>query len=183
MTEEFSTRETWPMECLRCWHVWQEEYIVRHLTDGHGHDVVVWLRSGAPVQPPWSGVSCPDCGNSRVTAFPPGSRSDRAAASSRSVPRPVAGVAGRGAHLDPEAGAEPGVPAPGRAGAPGERVPADRTVPARWPAGGGRRPPGRGGARPARGRHGQPVLLYALIGIMFLIFTSFELVQQVAIHH
>ncbi|WP_344926668.1 hypothetical protein, partial [Streptosporangium carneum] len=112
MTEEFSTRETWPMECLRCWHVWQEEYVVRRLTDGHGHDVVVWLRAGTPVQPPWAGVSCPGCGHSRVTAFPPGNRAGRAAATA--APPPLSRL---GAGAGSGAGAETGRDA-GRAAEP-----------------------------------------------------------------
>ncbi|MBG0830992.1 hypothetical protein HS041_24850 [Planomonospora sp. ID67723] len=70
--EEFSVRETWPLECLSCRHIWQEDYTVRHLTDEHGHDVVVWLREGVPVQPPWAGSNCPGCGVDQVSAFPRG---------------------------------------------------------------------------------------------------------------
>ncbi|MFC7599026.1 hypothetical protein ACFQVD_02755 [Streptosporangium amethystogenes subsp. fukuiense] len=70
--EEFSARETWPLGCTRCGHLWQEEYLVRHLTDGHGHDVVLWLRSGVMVQPPWSGTNCPACGCDGVRVFPVG---------------------------------------------------------------------------------------------------------------
>ncbi|MEV4094997.1 hypothetical protein [Streptosporangium saharense] len=146
MTEEFSTSETWPMECLRCWHVWQEEYVVRHLTDVHGHDVVVWLRGGTPVQPPWSGTSCPGCGHSRVAAFPPGSRP-------LVVPLPV-----------PEPAA---VTVPALAD---ER----RHVPAQRP---GTR------ERIVSTLTGQPALLYALLGMVFLLVTGFELVERVAIHH
>ncbi|MFD1500871.1 hypothetical protein, partial [Streptosporangium lutulentum] len=72
--EEFSTREIWPLECPHCRHVWQEEYLVRRLTDDHGHDTVLWLRSGVPVQPPWSGASCPGCGCGDARAFPAGHR-------------------------------------------------------------------------------------------------------------
>ncbi|MBB4916634.1 hypothetical protein [Streptosporangium saharense] len=145
MTEEFSTSETWPMECLRCWHVWQEEYVVRHLTDVHGHDVVVWLRRGTPVQPPWSGTSCPGCGHSRVAAFPPGSR-------------PL---------MVPLALPEPAATVPALAD---ER----RHIPAQRP---GTR------ERIVSTLTGQPALLYALLGIVFLLVTGFELVERVAIHH
>lgn len=68
----FSTYEKWPFECLHCWQVWEEEYVVRHLSDGHGNDVVVWLRAGIPVQPPWSGVTCPACGSDTIKTFPNG---------------------------------------------------------------------------------------------------------------
>ncbi|MER7208574.1 hypothetical protein ABT340_15995 [Streptosporangium sp. NPDC000239] len=150
VTEEFSTSETWPMECLRCWHVWQEKYVVRHLTDAHGHDVVVWLRGGTPVQPPWSGTSCPGCGHSRVAAFPPGSR-----------PIPVA---------EPAAVAVQPVTV--------EPAPAPLPAPAHGRTGGRR----RGGIR-VPGLTRQPALLYALLGIAFLLVTGFELVERVAIHH
>jgi hypothetical protein len=70
--EGFSARETWPFECLHCRHVWEEDYVVRHLTDGHGNDVDVWLRQEVPVQPPLSGARCPGCQSSSVTAFPRG---------------------------------------------------------------------------------------------------------------
>ncbi|GIM62687.1 hypothetical protein [Planomonospora venezuelensis] len=86
--EEFSVRETWPLECLGCRHVWQEEYTVRRLTDEHGHDVVVWLRSGVPVQPPWAGSNCPGCGVDRVSAFPQGEHARRGTL--RAVPAPAA---------------------------------------------------------------------------------------------
>jgi hypothetical protein len=68
----FSARETWPFECLHCRHVWEEEYVVRHLTDGHGNDVDIWLRREVPVQPPLSGAQCPGCHSTSVTAFPRG---------------------------------------------------------------------------------------------------------------
>ncbi|MFB9882740.1 hypothetical protein ACFFMN_32915 [Planobispora siamensis] len=79
--EEFSTLEAWSLECLQCRHVWEQEYTVRHLTDGHGHDVVVWLQAEIPVQPPWAGVNCPGCGVDRVNAFPRTGRPGRKAPS------------------------------------------------------------------------------------------------------
>ncbi|MGW4640341.1 hypothetical protein ACWEN6_17535 [Sphaerisporangium sp. NPDC004334] len=45
--EGFSTRETWPFECLRCLSVWEERYVVRHLSDSHGNDADAWLRAEA----------------------------------------------------------------------------------------------------------------------------------------
>ncbi|MFI6456093.1 hypothetical protein ACIBF6_31575 [Streptosporangium amethystogenes] len=98
--EEFSAHETWPLGCTRCGHLWQEEYLVRHLTDGHGHDVVLWLRSGVMVQSPWSGMSCPACGCDGVRVFPAGAH-------------PQDGV------LSPAAAFTPGpAPAPGPVPAP-----------------------------------------------------------------
>jgi hypothetical protein len=70
--EGFSTYETWPFECLHCLRVWEEEYLVRRQTDGHGNDVVIWTREGTQVQPPWSGMVCPHCGCGSVTTFPTG---------------------------------------------------------------------------------------------------------------
>ncbi|NRQ37739.1 hypothetical protein HII36_38810 [Nonomuraea sp. NN258] len=72
MHDAFESRESWPFECLRCLHVWEEDYVVRHLTDDHGNDVDVWSRSGAIVQPPWSGTCCPACGAFHTTSFPSG---------------------------------------------------------------------------------------------------------------
>ncbi|MER5646546.1 hypothetical protein [Streptosporangium sp. NPDC002524] len=77
--EEFSAHETWPLGCAHCGHLWREEYLVRHLTDGHGHDVVLWLRAGVMVQPPWSGTNCPACGCDGVRVFPPSARTRLAA--------------------------------------------------------------------------------------------------------
>ncbi|MFI6595478.1 hypothetical protein ACIBHX_04470 [Nonomuraea sp. NPDC050536] len=72
MRDQFESRETWPFECLRCWHVWEEVYTVRRLTDNYGNEMVVWLRGTVTVQPPWSGASCPGCGAYHVTMFPHG---------------------------------------------------------------------------------------------------------------
>lgn len=72
MQDVFESRESWPFECLRCLYVWEQDYVVRHLTDDHGNEVETWLASGVPVQPPWSGLSCPACGAFHVTSFPAG---------------------------------------------------------------------------------------------------------------
>ncbi|MCF6475058.1 hypothetical protein FAF44_42815 [Nonomuraea sp. MG754425] len=72
MPDEFDTCETWPFECLRCLHVWEEEFVVRHLSDAYGNEGDIWLSSGVPVQPPWSDACCPACGANRVTWFPSG---------------------------------------------------------------------------------------------------------------
>ncbi|GGK66262.1 hypothetical protein Sme01_10980 [Sphaerisporangium melleum] len=72
MIEGFSTRETWPFECPRCLAVWEDEYVVRHLTDSHGNDADVWFRAELLVQPPWSGTRCPACGDTGVKSFPRG---------------------------------------------------------------------------------------------------------------
>ncbi|WP_204058807.1 hypothetical protein [Microbispora corallina] len=69
---ENSTYETWPFECLHCLRVWEEEYLVQRVPDGHGADVAVWTRGGVQVQPPWSGMICPECGCGTVTTFPIG---------------------------------------------------------------------------------------------------------------
>ncbi|MEU8246083.1 hypothetical protein [Nonomuraea sp. NPDC048916] len=62
----------WLFECLRCWYVWEEAYTVRHVADDYGNEVEIWLQAGVPVQPPWSGTCCPDCGVYHVTSFPVG---------------------------------------------------------------------------------------------------------------
>lgn len=72
MREGFNTQETWPFECMRCLHVWEEDYVVRHLTDDYGNEVKIWLRSGVTVQPPGSDMCCPGCGAYHVTSFPTG---------------------------------------------------------------------------------------------------------------
>lgn len=72
MRDGFEAREIWPFECLNCLHVWEEEYVVRHMSDDHGNEVETWLRSGVTVQPPWSDACCPGCGAFHVTSFPRG---------------------------------------------------------------------------------------------------------------
>ncbi|NJP89175.1 hypothetical protein HCN51_06895 [Nonomuraea sp. FMUSA5-5] len=72
MPEDFETRQTWPFECLRCLHVWEEDFVVRHLSDAYGNGGDIWLSSGVPVPPPWSDACCPACGGYRVTWFPSG---------------------------------------------------------------------------------------------------------------
>ncbi|MCP2354473.1 hypothetical protein HD597_001493 [Nonomuraea thailandensis] len=64
------TCETWPFECLRCLHAWTEEFV--HLCDAYGNGGDIWLSSGVPVPPPWSGACCPACGAYRVTWYPSG---------------------------------------------------------------------------------------------------------------
>ncbi|MEV6151699.1 hypothetical protein AB0L53_15270 [Nonomuraea sp. NPDC052129] len=61
-----------PFECRGCWHVWEEEYLVRRFDDRHGNEREVWLRSGVPVPPPSSGAICPNCGCQQATMFPEG---------------------------------------------------------------------------------------------------------------
>jgi hypothetical protein len=61
-----------PFECRRCWHVWEEEYLVRHVDDRRGDERETWLRSGQPVMPPPWGVQCPRCGCQHATTFPTG---------------------------------------------------------------------------------------------------------------
>jgi hypothetical protein len=61
-----------PFECRACWHVWHEEYIVRHIEDDHGNTGDIWLRAGLPTAPPSSGVICPRCGRQQCVTFPDG---------------------------------------------------------------------------------------------------------------
>jgi hypothetical protein len=66
-------RRTLPFECRSCWHVWEEEYLVRSIDDEHGNAGEVWLRNGLIVPPPSvSGVICPHCGCQQATMFPAG---------------------------------------------------------------------------------------------------------------
>jgi hypothetical protein len=86
----FDTRETWPFECMRCLHVWEEDYEVRHLTDNYGNEVAIWLRAGVTVQPPGSDMCCPGCGAYHVTSFPTGYLSRHPELIPVSAPEPVA---------------------------------------------------------------------------------------------
>src|SRR3954451_15865751 len=61
-----------PFECRGCWHVWEEEYLVRRFDDRHGNEREIWLRSGVPVPPPSSGAICPNCGCQQAPMFPEG---------------------------------------------------------------------------------------------------------------
>ncbi|MBB6349107.1 hypothetical protein ACWGH8_08145 [Nonomuraea muscovyensis] len=65
-------RRTLPFECRRCWHVWEEEYVVRHGADAHGHEREIWLLGGVQVPPPGEGAVCPRCGCQQCTTFPEG---------------------------------------------------------------------------------------------------------------
>ncbi|MEO3791511.1 hypothetical protein ABGB14_15005 [Nonomuraea sp. B10E15] len=72
MPDGFDTRETWPFACLRCLHVWEEQFVVRRLADSHGNAAEIWFSAGVRVPPPWSGACCPGCGAYDVTSFPSG---------------------------------------------------------------------------------------------------------------
>ncbi|MCK2217355.1 hypothetical protein MF672_026720 [Actinomadura sp. ATCC 31491] len=65
-------RRTVPFECRRCWHVWEEEYLVRRTEDAHGNEATLWLRHGVAVPPPSPGTICPRCGCQQATTFPEG---------------------------------------------------------------------------------------------------------------
>ncbi|MEV4174300.1 MULTISPECIES: hypothetical protein [unclassified Nonomuraea] len=92
MRDGFESRESWPFECLRCLYVWEEDYIVRHLSDDHGNEVEIWLSSGVPVQPPWSGTSCPACGAFHLTSFPSGYLARHPELTAAPDPKPLAEV-------------------------------------------------------------------------------------------
>ncbi|WP_327091196.1 hypothetical protein OIE66_11330 [Nonomuraea sp. NBC_01738] len=59
---------TLPFECRGCWHVWEEEYLVRRVDDRYE----VWTRDGVAVPPPSKYAICPKCGGGQVTTFPEG---------------------------------------------------------------------------------------------------------------
>ncbi|GAA2310605.1 hypothetical protein GCM10010149_71320 [Nonomuraea roseoviolacea subsp. roseoviolacea] len=65
-------RRVVPFECRRCWHVWEEEYLVRYGEDRHGNDRIVWLQDGVAVPPPTEGMICPRCHCQQATTFPDG---------------------------------------------------------------------------------------------------------------
>ncbi|MEU4576376.1 hypothetical protein ACBI99_10615 [Nonomuraea sp. ATR24] len=66
-------RRTVPFECRSCWHVWEEDYLVRHVPGRHGAESEVWMRGGVAVPPPApSGVVCPRCGCQGAVMFPDG---------------------------------------------------------------------------------------------------------------
>ncbi|WP_248963460.1 hypothetical protein [Sphaerisporangium perillae] len=162
MQEGFSTRETWPFECLRCLLVWEEEYVVRHLTDSHGNDADVWFRAELLVQPPWSGARCPSCGDIAVKPFPRGYLIRHPEL--RGAPPPVApgtpAGPGGSARLVPEARPSPGTPV---------TEPAAGPAPARSPLG-------------ARLRISVP--MYAMIGLSLLLFAGLGLLEILrAAHH
>ncbi|KAB8192359.1 hypothetical protein FH608_027220 [Nonomuraea phyllanthi] len=114
MTDGFETRETWPFECLRCLHVWEEHFVVRHLTDVHGNEVEIWLSSGVAVPPPWSGACCPHCGAYHATSFPWGYLARHPELVAGPEPELVPGPAPAGV---------PAVAEPGRTSAPRTNLP------------------------------------------------------------
>ncbi|MEU0571410.1 hypothetical protein ABZ297_39270 [Nonomuraea sp. NPDC005983] len=63
-------RRKLPFECRSCWHVWEEEYLVRRGDDRHESEV--WIREGVQVPPPSQGTICPRCGCQQATTFPDG---------------------------------------------------------------------------------------------------------------
>lgn len=65
-------RRNLPFECRGCWHVWEEDYLVRHVDDGHGNESHIWTRGGVQVPPPSTEAFCPKCGSHQVTTFPDG---------------------------------------------------------------------------------------------------------------
>ncbi|MFI9558197.1 hypothetical protein [Nonomuraea endophytica] len=65
-------RRSVPFECRGCWHVWEEDYLVRSVDDRHGNEREVWVRSGVLVPPPSSAAVCPHCGGQQTTTFPEG---------------------------------------------------------------------------------------------------------------
>jgi hypothetical protein len=66
--EEF--HRTVPFGCRRCWHVWEEHYIVRRLDDQHGNAGEVWLKGEVCVPPPLAGAICPGAAARRPPRSP-----------------------------------------------------------------------------------------------------------------
>jgi len=61
-----------PFECRACWHVWEEEYLVRLVDVRNGTESEIWTRAGVRVPPPSSGAVCPRCGCQQAVMFPAG---------------------------------------------------------------------------------------------------------------
>ncbi|MGP3956642.1 hypothetical protein ACTWPT_11630 [Nonomuraea sp. 3N208] len=72
MTSLEEERRIVPFECRSCWHVWEEEYLVRRVEDQHGNEAEVWMRNRVPVPPPSPGAICPRCRHQDSTTFPEG---------------------------------------------------------------------------------------------------------------
>ncbi|GII67432.1 hypothetical protein Skr01_75170 [Sphaerisporangium krabiense] len=164
MHDAYSTRETWPFECVRCLMIWEEDYTVRHLTGLRGAEVEVWSLDGVRVQPPWSGVYCPACGDTDVKIFPRGYLSRhpelRVTRPSRAAPAATSAVP------PPAAGPEPAVPASD----PGD----EPAVPGPVPRRSGRR------LSPSSWR---PRRLYALIGASALLVAGIEVIGLLRAAH
>lgn len=45
---------------------------MRRVDDRHGDERELWTRAGVVVQPPPSGVECPECGCDQLAMFPAG---------------------------------------------------------------------------------------------------------------
>lgn len=98
----YGSREMWPFECLRCRHIWAEEYVVRQVTDRRGNVTEIWLSGGVPVQPPLGDARCPVCQATSVAAFPKGYLDRRPDITCRDTPDPgVAAPAGEPRHAAP----------------------------------------------------------------------------------
>jgi hypothetical protein len=57
------------MFCRRCGGTWDAAYDVVTFHDVEG-DQDLFYRHGLPAMAPWSGVSCPTCGDQRVAVLP-----------------------------------------------------------------------------------------------------------------
>ncbi|MGI5487574.1 hypothetical protein [Microtetraspora malaysiensis] len=164
----FNANEKWPFECLRCWLVWEEEYVVRRLSDGHGNDVVVWLLGDLPVQSPWAGTICPNCGCGSVTTFPAGYLAHHAEIAAASGVPAVPVTPHR-----PERDERTTRPAEGPARSARTRPPAPAQQ--AGPAEGGLR-------RTAWMRHRPAYMLGTLLAISLLIFMTLEFYRRVRVH-
>jgi hypothetical protein len=63
------TLRRYRMFCRRCGGTWDAAYDVVSFHDVEGDQELFYLH-GLPAMAPWSGVSCPTCGDQRATILP-----------------------------------------------------------------------------------------------------------------
>ncbi|WP_153531867.1 hypothetical protein [Actinomadura macrotermitis] len=69
MRDAWSSHEVWVYECLHCDTTWDEEFDVRHASDGHGGEGVVYEHEGHRCMAPWCDHTCPTCGGQNVKSY------------------------------------------------------------------------------------------------------------------
>ncbi|TDD73497.1 hypothetical protein [Actinomadura rubrisoli] len=70
MRDAWSSHEAWVYECLCCSTIWDEQFDVRHIADGHGGEATVYKQDGQRCTTPWVDHVCPNCQSQNVKAFP-----------------------------------------------------------------------------------------------------------------
>lgn len=54
--------EAYSFVCMRCGHVWEQEYEIRHHVDARGREVVTYYANGRRVPSPLTRPTCQNCG-------------------------------------------------------------------------------------------------------------------------